>query len=140
MITTDRLRPRHQQWIKSRTMHPWVEDTRGIVALRRGQLVGAFIFDSCTGYSANVHFCLDTPMVLKTDFLNVGFSYAYNILGLGVLFAGIPGTNIRMCRLAERVGFKPLGELENAIGPGVDRIIYQMLRDECTWLQQSEAA
>ena len=133
------LRDHHKEWVQARTQHPWVEDSAGYLVFRDAIPMGAFILDSFTKNSASVHFCLESSMAIKSGILHAGFTLAYTTLGLGILYGGIPATNIPMRKLAEHVGFTPIGSLENAIGLGIDRIVYQMLRDECAWKEQEVA-
>ena len=137
-LKLDILRERYKPWIQDRTHHAWVEDSQGVVVLKtlpNGKLrpVGASVLDSITKGSCSVHFCLDTPMALRMNLIPVTFDIAFGYLGVKVVFAGIPSTNLKMINLAQHIGFEPIGSLKDAVSGGIDRVMMQMRKEACHW-------
>lgn len=129
----------HKEWVQARTQHKWVEDTQGFVAIRGVVPIGAVAMDSFTGWSCNVHMCLDTPMALRSDLLPSVFGAFFNVFGGGLMIAGIPSTNVPMIDLASHIGFRPLGEIPDGVQRGIDRVVMTMNREQCGWLPKEAA-
>lgn len=131
------LTPFHKEWVQTRTQHPWVEDTVGVVALNGARVVGAAVLDSITKTSANVHFCADSSFVIFPLAHNIA-SGAFEDFGLEVIFAGIPTTNAPAIRLASKLGFTAIGNLPDAVDKGIGRLIMTLTPEACFWFNTSE--
>ncbi len=134
------FRPLHipSDWLWVRAQVPVIraEDTIGLVAqdAETGDIKGAAIFDNLSEGSAQAHFMLKSPMVLRHHFLEACLDYIFNDIGKQVLLGFVAGDNAKAIKINEHMGFKTVHKIINGFDTGVDYYIMEMHKHECRYL------
>ena len=134
-MTTLRPLDIHRDW-------PWVrehiqcllcEDTRGIVAERDGEIIGAMIADSWTENSCQVHNGVTDPMAFRCG-LHVEFArYVFGDCGRKMMIGLTPSNLPKAIKINAHYGFTEFTRIPDAYADGVDYIVYRMTADECPY-------
>lgn len=125
-------------WVQAQTPVIRAEDTAGVVAqdIITGDIVGAAVFDNWSARSAQAHFMIKSPMVLRHGFLQMALDYVFNKVGVNTLLGFVVGTNLKAIKFNERMGFKVVHTIDNGYAEGVDYVIMQMNKYECRLLPE----
>ena len=128
------------EYVKARAVPVLVEDTCGIIAvdIETGRRVGAAIFDHLLEGSAQVHIMLDHPIVLKHGFMASAADYIFNYRNKKVVYGLTPSGNKKAIKFNKKVEFKDVYRIPNGYSDGVDLIIMQLLKEDCTYLPRIE--
>ena len=134
--------PNDWGWINSQVEILQSEDTTGITAidLDTNNTVGACVMDNWTANSVQVHFMVDTPMVLRHGFLEECFDFMFNHKGVKYLYGLVPGDNEKALKLNKHMGFTERLRLPEAFADGVDYVVMELTRDNCKYLPEERAA
>lgn len=118
-----------------------VEDTGGIMCidLDTNETVAGVVFDTWTHSSVCVHQIVTNPMVLRHGFFEEVADYVFNVAEREVMVGLVPANNEKALKLNEKIGFKECGRVPDAIMLGLDLIIMQVHKEDCTfWTPQAE--
>ena len=132
--------PRDWGWIRERLPLKQVEDTKGIVAERDGELVAAVVFDNWTFSSVSVHQVVTTPMVLRHGFFEEVAKYVYDTCEKYQMIGLVPGDKPDIKAFDEKIGFREVARIPNGHAMGVDTIIMTMTAEQCNFYCKEEAA
>ena len=101
-----------------------------------GELVGAWMFERYTGEGGSVHVhwaARDSKKWLTPDMLRLVAIYAFDQLGVDLLYGEVRASDKRTREIDERLGFGETVVLP-AYFPDDDLIVYSMARRQCRWL------
>jgi len=128
-------------WVNSILPIMQVEDTSGLIAFDgdTGERFGACILDNWTHNSVQGHFLISAPRVLKYGFLELCADYIFNFMARKVLYAFVPANNEKALKLDARIGFTEVFRMPDGFTDGVDYVVLQLLKENCTVLK-TEAA
>jgi len=110
-------------------------DTKGLVAIdEEGVLCGAVVFDQFTLNSAQCHIVLPKPIqALRAGLLENAAEYIFGFYGCGVVFGISPSNNDKATRFNKHFGFREVARLKDAFEIGVDSIIWEVTKSNCSW-------
>jgi hypothetical protein len=127
----------------------WLQERTGFVpspacvALKaidaRGIIRGMVAFDCWTHNAAQLHFAVDAPIAFRT-LIPEGFRYVFEQADKGVISAAIAANNKRSIKMAERLGLRQCGRIEEGHAPGIDLLILQLKKENCRWIQPARRA
>ena len=117
-----------------------VEDTCGVIAydVETGKTVAAAIFDHLWPTSAQVHLVIEKPMVLRHGFLEEAADFIFNFMGKKVVFGLTPANNKAAVKFNKHAEFKEKHRIPDGFAEGTDLIMFQLLREECSYLPYPE--
>ena len=115
------------------------EDTTGIMAvdLDTNSTVGACIMDNWTGNSVQCHLMFTTPLLLRHQFLECCFDFMFNHMGVNRIYGLVPANNLKAVKLNTHMGFTLKARLEEAFEVGVDYLLMEMKRNDCSYVAQT---
>ena len=119
-----------------------VEDTTGIMAIdaETNTTVGACIMDNWTQNSVQCHFMVTSPMVLRHDFIECCLDFMFNVQGVTRVYGLVPANNKKAVKLNTHIGFTIKARLEEAFEIGVDYLLMELKRENCTYIEREIAA
>jgi hypothetical protein len=112
----------------------YVEDVRGIVAIRKGKIGGMHIFDHWTSTACVVHLIISDRRVLVEGFLEEAWSWIFGGAGRSKVYSYIDDDNIPSMRIAQRIGFTEVARLAGSRCLGVDQVIFETTRESCRYV------
>jgi len=114
-------------------------DTSGIMAVdtEKKEIVAAALMDNWTTNSAQCHFIITNPMVLRHKFLECVSNFLFIEKGLAVIYGFIPGDNKKAVRLNKHMGFTVKATLEDGFAVGVDYIFMEGKRENCRYIDKA---
>jgi hypothetical protein len=117
-------------------------DTTGILAVNTdtGERYGACIMDNWTNNSVQCHFMLTRPMVLRHKLLECCFNYMFIERGVARAYGLVPADNAKAVKINTHMGFTLKSVLEEAYDVGVDYLVMEMKRENCTYIEMDKAA
>ena len=129
-------------YVTDRAFPKLVEDTCGVMAvdIETGENVAAAIFDHLLHNSAQVHIMIDKPMVLKHGFMEEVADFIFNFMGKGVVLGLTPASNTAAIKFNKHAEFKEVCRIPNGFREDVDLVMFQLLKEECTYLPFPEEA
>lgn len=104
----------------------------GIGMKKDGEMVGGVLYDNFNGASIMAHIALDHPVTKRLLFLM--FDYPFTQLNVNAIIIAISSANTAANRFASKLGFKLQATLKKS-APDGDLILYQMLRENCRFLE-----
>jgi RimJ/RimL family protein N-acetyltransferase len=130
------------EWINQQVGINQAGDTTGIMAVDLGskETVGACVMDNWTQNSVQCHFMITSPLVLKHDFLDCCFNFMFNVAGVTRVYGLVPANNLKAVKFNTHMGFTVKARLDEAYEVGVDYLLMEMKRENCTYLQLDKAA
>lgn len=133
--------PTDWNWVNEQLPIMQVEDTSGLIAVdvETGERVGALITDNWTNNSVQAHFLIKSPMVLRHGFLHHCLDFIFNYSGRKAIYGFIPGDNEKAIKLNTHIGFKEVFRMPEGFADGVDYVVMQLLKEDCTCLPEREA-
>ena len=128
-------------WINQQVGIVRAGDTTGIMAidLDKNETIGAAIMDNWTGNSVQCHFMLTNPMVLRHGFLQCCFDFMFNSAGVARVYGLVPGSNEKAIKFNKHIGFTVKTRLEEAYEVGVDYLLVEMKKENCTFIDQKRS-
>lgn len=134
--------PTDWAWCNEQVGIKQCEDTGGIVAydLDKKELVAACIMDNWTQNSVQCHFMLTNPMVLRHRFLDCCFDFMFNHQRVSRIYGLVPGNNSKAIKFNKHLGFTVKATLEEAFEDGVDYLLMELKREDCSFINQIKEA
>jgi hypothetical protein len=114
----------------------YVEDVRGIVAIRDGKIGGMIFFDNWTVTACNAHQIVTTPEILIEGFLEEAWGWVFSPTGgKRIVVLGIYAGDATAASLtAKRVGFQEVYRIVDGCRLGVDRVTAEMRKENCRYV------
>ena len=113
---------------------------KGVTAVNEdNEIQGIIMFDSWTENSCQVHIVIENPFILRHNFLEEAFKYAYETAGRGIIYGITPANNRKALKFNKHVGFVELHRLKHAHAVG-DHLVIQEVRKEDYYGQISTRA
>lgn len=134
-VTIGPLHPDAWEWIKLRANPVLCEDTDGVLAYRKGELVAAAVFDTFSENSCQGHVVIEDPFVIRHDFLHWAFRFAFVHKQKDLIVGLTPADNAAALRLNQHLGFRQVYRVPEGYRKGIDYVLQEMRRDECRWLE-----
>jgi len=130
------------EWVNKQVGILRVEDTSGIMAIDAKTLetAGACILDNWTDNSVQTHFMISSPLVLRGGFLEECYSYVFNHCNKKYMYGMVPANNVKAIKFNEHMGWTVKMVLPEAYADGVDYLVMELKRENCKFLEYSEAA
>lgn len=122
------------EWLESRAKVNLADDFRGFEAYRGDKLVAAVAFDAWSANSCMAHIAVEDPMVLRHNFLQTGFTFAFKYAGRGVMVALVASNNRKSLKFCKHLGFTELCRIRDGYEKGVDYVLLELRREDCKWL------
>ena len=116
-----------------------VEDSVGMVAISDDKYVGGCVLDNWTDTSVQAHFCITTPMVLKSGFFDICTDYIFNERGRRMIFASVPSKYEKALKFLPKVGFTEVFRLKNAFKEGIDCVIMELKKENLVHISKEAA-
>jgi hypothetical protein len=116
------------------------EDTKGIVAEENGEILAAFIADSWSETSVQVHQMVLNRKALREGIHRIFANWIFGFAGMKMMIGLTPGDNEKAIRLNRHYGFKEFARVPDAYCEGVDYIIFHMTADECNYFDRERFA
>jgi hypothetical protein len=91
------------------------------------------IFDNWTDGAVQMHQWCEHPRYFSRTMIREVFRYVFGVCGKQVAIGVVRGDNPNALVVDAKLGFKLVGEIRDAYGPGIHMFILQMRRDECRW-------
>ena len=133
--------PQEWEWVSDRAHTILCGDMCGIVVTNEGGDIQAVaVFDSFTKNACNVHLAIENPMVIKHGFLSEIARHLFLVRNRSRIFGLVPSNNSRALKLDKHIGMREIACIPNALDEGVDYVVLEMTREECTWLPQLKEA
>jgi RimJ/RimL family protein N-acetyltransferase len=128
---------------------PWICQQLGTKWINgRGEVIGlwdddkgpiaACLYESCNGRSIIGHLAGLGRKWMNREFLWYCFYYPFEQLGVDKILGIVESSNIAAQKLDEHLGFTLEATLKDA-APNGDLLIYSMTKDQCKWLNLTEA-
>lgn len=124
---------RHGIWAKELIQMVYCEDTKGIVAEKDGEPIGAAILDSWTYNSVQIHVGVVNPICMRRLPYEVA-NYVFNTAGRKMIIGLTPSDKTKAMRLNEHLGFKEVMRIPDAYADGIDYVVYHMKKEDCKYL------
>lgn len=106
----------------------------GVGLERDGKLIAGVVYDYYNTRQVNAHIAADGNWASNREYLWFIFYYPFCQLGVERITAPVAMSNLKACRLAERLGFVKEAVMERA-SPKGDVAIYRMFIENCRWLE-----
>lgn len=120
-------------WFQQRTHTIRCEDTQGVVAYNDAGIQAMCVADSFGVDSCNVHFCVANPFAIRAGLFTHFADHIFDVCGKKRMFGLVPENNARALRLDEKIGFREVARVPDAIEDGVGYVVMRLDRDECRW-------
>jgi hypothetical protein len=114
------------------------EHTSGIVAYNAdtAETLAVFIAEDWTKTAVSVHQVILNSMVLRHRWFETIADFIYTQAGRKKMFAVVPDIHTKAISLNEKIGFKQVARLSDAVDEGIDYIVMEMSREDCNfWVQ-----
>jgi len=123
-------------WFNSKLPILSVEDTCGLIAVddKSGTYVGGCVMDNWTETSVQGHFLMDSPMVFRNRFFHLCATYIFEERGKRIVYAQVPGDNVKSLKFFTHIGFTEEARLKDAYNEGVDCVILEIRKENCMYL------
>jgi len=125
-------------WVNQQISLTRVEDTCGIMAINSdtNETIGAVIFDNWMDNSVHAHFAITHPMLLRHGFMECISHYIFIEKGCKFMYAWVASDNTKSLKLVKHIGFTEKTRLPDAYADGVDFILMEGKRENCTFIDQ----
>lgn len=114
------------------------ESTRGIVGYDAdtSETLAIFIGEDWTQTAVNVHIVVVKSMVLRHGWLEAMGDYMFTRAARKKLFAVVPDVHAKSLRFIDKLGFKQVARLEDAVAEGIDYLVMELKREDYPyWVQ-----
>lgn len=113
----------------------WVEDTRGIWAVRDNAPVALCVLQNWTQSSVCAHLWVGNPMVLRHGFFEEVADFVFNKAGMYTMIGMVPANNEKALKLNKHIGLSELCRIPDGFSPGEDWVIMTANRESLSrWL------
>lgn len=137
-VTFRALKPEDWFWVHSRCAPKRVQDTKGIIAERDGEIIAACVMDSWTWTSVQVHMAIDQPTVLRHGFLEEIAEYVFDTCDKKVMIGLVPGHIEAALKLNKHIGFTEIFRIEDGFNEGIPYVVMQLRKEHCRWLRNKD--
>jgi len=124
--------------VRSQMPYAMTEATRGIVAYDAdtSETLAVFVAEDWTQTACSVHQVILKSMVLRHGWFEEIADYMFTRAERKKLFAVVPDVHEKALRLNEKLGFRQVARLEDAVAEGIDYIVLELKREDCPyWVQ-----
>lgn len=133
MIDVGAAPPSALGYIADKTGAVLTPAARGVMAVRKGEIVGMVAFDGWTDNSVVVHMAAEFPAVWRR-LLPAACRYAFIQSGRGVVLGSVRASNVAALKLDMHFGFREIARVRDGYAVGDDMVLIEMRREECRWL------
>lgn len=135
--------PAHLPWLIERAGFVPTADLKALEAAEEasGRIRGMVGYCNWTPNSVQCHIAADTPAAWRALVVKNGspaFRYPFLESGRGLLLALIRASNTQSLALTRHFGFRETYRIQDAAEPGDDMVLFEMRREECRWLDETE--
>ena len=117
----------------------WVEDTRGIWALKDGAPAALCVLQNWTKSSVCAHLWVKNPVILRHGYFEEVADFAFNKGGVYTMIGMVPADNDKALKLNRHIGFKELCRIPDGYAPGEDWVVMTANRESLSrWLGGSD--
>ena len=118
--------------IRAHMPYAMTESTSGIVAYDKDttETLALFVGEDWTATSCSVHIVIIKSMVLRHGWLEAMGEYMFTRAARKKLYAVVPDNHKKSLRLVERLGFKQVARLEDAVADGIDYLVMELKRED----------
>lgn len=102
--------------------------------VRRGQLVGGWVYHSYIGFDVQLSAAFDGVGWALPGTLRALFNYPFNELGVRRMTAITGRSNHKARKALKDLGFTLEGVAKHGLDGHEDAFIFRMLREECRWI------
>lgn len=111
---------------------------KGVGLERDGELVAGALYEGFNGHNVWVHLAgMPGRRWMTREFLEYGFHYPFNEMGVRRLSGYVNASNTDARRLNEHLGYQEEARLTGAAPDGGDVILYVMWRDACRFIDRA---
>lgn len=127
-------------WFNSKVPILRVEDSCGMCAFNDdNEHIAGVVFDNWTDTAVMAHFCITTPMVLRSGFFDVCTDYVFEESGKRIILASVPSIYEGALNFLPKVGFTELVRLQDAFKEGVDCVIMELKKENVVRISKEAA-
>ena len=134
MIEVRAAPPEHYSWIAERANLKVGPDLRAIEAVDGDRILGMVAYDNWMPNACSMHLAIEVPIASRR-LIKPAFGIAFIEFKRQVVIGYVLSNNAKALALDLHLGFKEVGRLRDAWGPGVDMVIMEMRREDCRWLK-----
>jgi RimJ/RimL family protein N-acetyltransferase len=112
--------------------------TRGIIAVDTdtNSVAAACTMENWTPTSVHAHLTVVNPAVLRHGFFECVYNYIFNVRGVSRVYGMVPSNNTKAIKLNTHMGFTVKATLEEAFAVGVDYLLMELTRANCSFIEQ----
>ena len=131
---------RDWSWLQLVLPIPATDKTKGIIAVNvledfSTEPVAAALFDMWTITSVNVHWWMDTPLVIRHGFFHEIAKYVFQDCGKLLMTGIIPSSSTKSIKVAKHVGFEEVHRIKDGYDVGDDLVLLEgRLENADRWL------
>ena len=131
---------RQEEWdfLKQRAECVLCSDTKGIVAYKDGEIVGAVAMDTWSHNSCHIHIAVEDMLIFKHQFPEEVFHYIFNECDKGVIVGITPANNARALRFIKHIGFVEVFRLKDGFEVGVDFVCTEYRKENCRYIRNED--
>lgn len=124
--------------VRLKMAYALTESTRGIVAYDpdTAETLAVFIAEGWTDSSVSVHQIIFKTMVLRHGWLEEIATFIFTTAARKKMYGMVPASNHKAISLNEKIGFKQVARLEQAVDENTDYIIMELKREDCPYWKQ----
>lgn len=123
----------HWERIPDSARSPLAQDTRGITALKDGQISAVCLLDNWTLNSCIGHLWIDDPIVTRRGFLEEICGFVFGS-GREVILGFVPSDNEKALKFNAHLGFKELFRIKDGYKRGVDIVAIELRKSNCRYI------
>jgi len=112
-----------------------VQDTQGVLAWVKEELVGAVILDSWNHSGVSAHFLLRKPFLLRHGFLERCLNFIFNVRKKKYIYAQVASNNEKALKLDKHLGFVEVARMVDGYDDGIDYILMELAKENCRHLK-----
>ena len=124
------------QWFKQRTPVIACEDSQGIVAFDERGIQAVCVADSFSVDACNVHFAIDSPMVIRRGFLHEIARHLFCVCNRNRIFGLVPDNNEKAIKLDKHIGFTEVARVPRALSKNIGYVVMVLEKEDCRWLPE----
>lgn len=126
------------EWASARAECNWCEDTKGVIAYKNLEIVGAVILDSWSFNSVTIHLAIEDPMTLRHGYPEEVFGYVFNTCGRNIILGATPSDNLKALKFNKHIGFTEVYRVKDGYKVGVDFVIFELRKENCRYIEHGK--
>lgn len=107
-----------------------VEDSCGIVATSKGEIMGMSVYDNWSDTGCHGHHILVEPFIMAQGWLEVAIGYPFSFDNIQNVWGLIPEDNHKAIQFSGQIGSKFVTKVPDYWSPGLGCIVMQYTRAE----------